>query len=69
MARPPGGGLVGRLLSGFRGRGGSDEPDSRAGGKAARDASERLDAAQQRLKDEIPPPEEPDPSAPHGGRA
>lgn len=57
MARAPGGGLVGRLLSGMLGRpereGG--EPDQEA---ERREANERLEAAQQRLKQEIPPPEE-----------
>jgi hypothetical protein len=60
MARPPGAGLLGRLLSGVRGRPGregaqrSDEP-------ARREAAQRLEAARERLKQEIAPPEDPEP--------
>jgi hypothetical protein len=58
MARPPGGGLLGRLLSGVRGRPdkGPDRDD-----RDRREAAQRLEAARARLKHEIPPPEEPEP--------
>lgn len=64
MARAPGGGLLGRLLSGVRGRPGREGPH--LGDEVGRrEAAERLEAAQQRLKQEIPPPEpdEPQPSS------
>jgi hypothetical protein len=60
MARPPGGGLLGRLLSGVRGR--TDDQGAQRGDETARrEAAKRLEAAQKRLKQEIPPPEEPEP--------
>jgi hypothetical protein len=60
MGRPPGGGLLGRLLSGVRGRPG--EADAQHGDDAARgEAAKRLEAAQQRLKQEIPAPQDPEP--------
>ena len=62
MARAPGGGVLGRLLSGVRGRPGQGaaQRDDEA---ARREAAKRLEAAQERLKQEIPPPEESEPRA------
>ena len=61
MARPPGGGLLGRLLGPVLGRGApADEERSRAP-EDPREAAKRIEAAQQRLKQEIPPPEDPTP--------
>jgi hypothetical protein len=60
MARPPGGGLLGRLLSGVRGRPSRVEPP-RTDDAARREAAKRLETAQQRLKQQIPPPQEPEP--------
>ena len=62
MARAPGGGVLGRLLSGVRGRPGRGGPHGDGEDEAARrEAAERLEAARERLKQEIPPPEESEP--------
>jgi hypothetical protein len=63
VARPPGRGLLGRLLSWA---GPSGERSGDAPPEAARDeAEERLEAARARLKQTIPPPEDqpPEPGA------
>ena len=60
MPRAPGGGLVGRLLSGLLGRPGR-EGNQRDEETARREAAERLEAARDRLKKEIPPPDEREP--------
>jgi len=60
MARPPGGGLLGRLLGPVLGRGAPAEERSHAP-EDPREAAKRIEAAQERLKQEIPPPEDPAP--------
>ena len=64
MARSSGGGLVGRLLAGFRGRGDGGQTAGRGDERAPADASVRLEAARKRLKNEIPRPEDPGGTAP-----
>jgi hypothetical protein len=57
VPRPPGRGLVGRLLATLRGR---QEPagDEPAAGEDGFEAERRIDAARERLKTEIPPRED-----------